>query len=219
MGCRADRLFRVVQCARSFREQRKAAIKAAYEKSDQRDLGQALANGGIAALIAVVYGVSGAHWCWGAYLGALAAVNADTWATELGPLSRAVPRLITTGRPVARGTSGGVTLAGFAASVGGGLLIGLVGVLFGGIASFGVLLAIGAFGGLFGSVSDSLLGATVQAMYQCADRVTEKPHCSDGVAATPLPGRIRWMGNDAVNFLASGVGAVMGGALYIALVR
>ncbi len=191
-------------------EARKATLKATYEKGDQRDLGQALANGGLAALIALLYAFSHAEILWAAYIGTLATVNADTWATELGALANAAPRLITTGRSVPRGTSGGVTLVGFAVSLGGGLLIGAVGALNG----QPILLLIGALSGLAGSVFDSLLGATVQAMYQCGDRVVEKPICPDGTAALPLAGRLPWLRNDGVNFAASVVGALVGAALY-----
>ena len=66
----------------------------------------------------------------GAFAGVMATVTADTWATELGVLSTHAPRSITTMRPVAPGTSGGVTLLVLLASALGALLIGLI-LLFG----------------------------------------------------------------------------------------
>ena len=44
--------------------------------------------------------------------GALAAASADTWATEVGTLWGGRPRSIISGRPVAPGMSGGITLIG-----------------------------------------------------------------------------------------------------------
>src|SRR5438477_1361711 len=100
-----------------------------FSKGGQRDIGQAAANGGIATLLALGYGLvpsaSLQKLLQAGYSGALATATADTWATELGVLSLQQPRLITTGKPVAPGTSGGITLLGSAAAALGALTSGL----------------------------------------------------------------------------------------------
>ena len=106
---------------------RKRGLDEKFSKGGQRDAAQVLANGGIAGLFVLLHAVfPAAAWPWAGFSGALAAVNADTWATELGVLSRAQPMLITTRQPVERGTSGGITRAGTFASFGGAFLIGLL---------------------------------------------------------------------------------------------
>ena len=78
--------------------QRKASLAEKFSKGSRRDWGQVLANGGLGALLAVGYSIPPHHeWLWLAFAGAMAAVNADTWSTELGVLSLIPPRMITTG--------------------------------------------------------------------------------------------------------------------------
>lgn len=55
-----------------------------------------------------------------------AAAVADTWASELGILSKGQPVMITTLRKVPHGTNGGVSVLGLVASTIGGMLIGAV---------------------------------------------------------------------------------------------
>ncbi len=106
-----------------YRAQAKEHVAEKFAKGARRDLGQALANGGMGALLAVASFLWPSPLWFAAFLGAMATVNADTWATELGVLSTRPPRLITTGRPVPAGTSGAVTALGFGAALAGGLFI------------------------------------------------------------------------------------------------
>lgn len=102
----------------------------------------------------------------GAFLGHYAATTADTWASELGVLCRARPRLLTSGAEVPAGTNGGVSMGGTAASVAGGGFIGLLFFLLGeamgpggdGAPSQWPLVPMGAIAGFVGSLIDSLLG-------------------------------------------------------------
>src|SRR5438046_924545 len=87
---------------------RKQRLSDLWAKGKRRDLWQVLANGGLAAALAAAYGAIRTPVLAVAYAGALAAVNADTWATELGVLG-GPPRMITTGRRAPAGASGAVS--------------------------------------------------------------------------------------------------------------
>ena len=197
-----------------YKASRKVAVAQAFSKGGRRDLWQTLANGGVGALAALGNALWPHPLWWAGFVGALATVNADTWATELGVLSRAAPRLITTGWPVLAGTSGGLTAAGTLAALGGAALIGLVAAGFGlaagqpgGAAAW--LLLVAALAGLLGSLFDSLLGATVQAIYYCdaCGKETERhPLHGCGAPTRRLRGW-RWMNNDWVNFISAVGGA------------
>lgn len=194
-----------------FRERDKEAVAAQYAKGGRRDLLQTLANGGVGAVLAVIYWFIPAPPLFAAFVGAVATVNGDTWATELGTLARRPPRLLTTGRVVPPGTSGGVTRVGTAASVAGSLCVALVAwglaAVFGGGVTAGWIPLVGTVAGLIGSLTDSLLGATVQAQYRdTAGAITERAG-RERVRGLP------WMTNDAVNFLASVAGAAVGAVL------
>jgi uncharacterized protein (TIGR00297 family) len=198
---------------------RKTAIKREFEKGDTRDAKQALANGGIALLCALGMLISG-HALWaGAFLGALSTANADTWATELGVLSRGEPLSLTRFERVPRGTSGAVSALGLAATAAGALAIGLVASA----AHRAFMLAptrllIAALGaGCMGSLTDSLLGATLQAGYHCTacDRPCEggMHHCG---RKTRLVRGLPWLDNDGVNLAATLTGAGVGALIALA---
>jgi len=192
---------------------KKQAVAAAFSKGGQRDHGQVLANGLAAALLSVVYGLTGSPlWAAGA-AGALAAANADTWATEIGVLARGKARLITCWKPVPAGTSGGISLQGTAASLTGALLVGLVTLPF--LDSWTLVLAVTA-GGFAGALADSLLGALVQAMYWCpvCKKETERSPLHTCGTATIFRRGWSWLDNDVVNLAATLVGALAAGGLY-----
>ena len=110
---------------------RKEALSEKFSKGSRRDYGQVLANGGLGSLLAISLALQPDQgWQWVAFAGAMAAVNADTWATELGVLSPHNPRLVTNGQVVERGTSGGVTLVGYLAALGGAGIIGVAAAFF-----------------------------------------------------------------------------------------
>lgn len=93
-----------------YKKKDKKQINLAYAKGGPRDWGQVLANGGLGAFLALLNFFLQTPLLLGGFIGAMATANADTWATELGVLSKKSPRLITNGRSVPAGTSGGGNL-------------------------------------------------------------------------------------------------------------
>jgi len=210
---------------------RKADVVAAFAKGGRRDWGQVLANGGIAAALAVAVCVLGkANALYPllafAYYGSLAAATADTWATEVGVLDPS-PRRITDGTVVAPGTSGGVSTSGIAASLAGGAFIGITVFTLVQMAAritLGhflwqewVVIPATALAGLLGSLADSLVGATVQAVYWCPTcaKETERAVHRCGTRTTYHRGW-RWCSNDVVNFVGAFVGGIIAALVAIA---
>ena len=204
----------------SFRAREKAIVASdKFSKGSQRDLSQVVANGGLATLFALCFGFSRSpgtrRRAQSGFIGALATATADTWATELGTLSAASPRLITNGKPVVPGTSGGVTPLGIAASALGACSLGFsiwAGEGFRKSLAFTPLLAL--FSGMVGSCFDSLLGATLQAMYTCPACKTEtEQHIHHCGSRAEFKRGIAWMNNDVVNFIATTSGSAVAIAL------
>jgi uncharacterized protein (TIGR00297 family) len=140
--------------------------------------------------------------------GALAAAGADTLATEVGTWWGASPWSLRTRTRVPPGTSGAVTLAGSLAMV---ASAGAVAALAGALA----VIPWGAWGvvtvaGTAGAVVDTVLGAWGQQRRWCpvCQGATEQdPHACG--APTQRVGGWRWLDNDVVNLLATGVGALV----------
>jgi uncharacterized protein (TIGR00297 family) len=174
-------------------------------QSGGRHARQVLANGSWAAIGALLAPV----WegGWPLLLGALAAAQADTWATELGAFSRKPPRLISSGRVVPPGTSGGITLLGTVGGTGGAAVLAAIAGL---LSLPPTVLAAGFAGGLAGMMLDSMLGATLQATYfceSCGSAAERKVH-GCGRTLTLTRGWV-WLDNDVVNLAASAAGGAL----------
>lgn len=191
-------------------KKRKQGLDEKFSKGHERDAGQVFGNGGLATAFVLVHALYPESIIgWIGFAAALAAVNADTWATELGVLNPTPPRMITNLRKrVEKGTSGGVSLFGTFASLLGAAIIALPTAWF--IDKWSLLPLI-TFAGLAGSLFDSLLGATVQAMYYCPTdkKETEKhPLHTCGTQTVHIRGWKR-LDNDWVNFACGAFGVVV----------
>lgn len=203
-------------------EERKKKIDADFKEGGQRNWVQVLSNSGIATVLAAIFWklVGWQDVCLdtkesalvtalvGGIIGHYCCCNGDTWSSELGVLSDAQPRLITTFKPVRRGTNGGVTMAGLLAAAAAGSVIGLAFVLFEFLTTkcaYDVplkqllVIPLAALAGLAGSLIDSILGATLQFSGFCSvrNKIVGKP----GPTVKKISG-VNVLDNNAVNLVS-----------------
>jgi uncharacterized protein (TIGR00297 family) len=192
-----------------FGKKKKAQFHLMFEKSDRRDVGQVAANGGAAGiLIFCWYMMPEVDILYCMFLASIAAVTADTWGTEIGVMLRGKPRSVLTWQKVETGTSGAVSWLGFCGAFVGAVIVTLSSIFI--VQDLDLkVFASAVVGGLFGSLIDSLLGATIQAQYQCivCKKITERLHHCDH--STILHSGKRWFDNDLVNWACALSGAVV----------
>jgi uncharacterized membrane protein len=178
-------------------------------KGERRDAWQVLANGGPAALGALLGLIEPGLGLW-IVTGSLAAAAADTWATSLGGRSGGEPRLLFFGPAVPAGTSGGMTPAGCLAALAGAAVVATTGVLAG---AHPALLPVGTGIGFGGMIADSALGARWQGRFRCpaCDLPSEWPAHRCGTRTIPTGG-FTWLSNDGVNLAATMLAALAAGA-------
>jgi len=209
--------------------QTKSKAQEMFEKGGRRDAGQVVANSLAGILFLLLFLPQGSEFdlvsaSVVAYVGTIAAANADTWATEIGTIASSARWVLNPRRTVPPGTSGGVSLLGTLASLMGSLTMALLFLVCltihtelgdDSLPSIGVTLAILCIittSGFVGSFVDSVLGATIQAFYFCpsCNIGTEKRvHKKCGGTVTILKRGHAFVGNDLVNLLAAALAGLL----------
>lgn len=227
--------FFASSAATRVRSDVKVKIDEHFKAGGGRDWVQVAANGFVPTIIAMVYAliavpsanVSLQGALASAFLGYYSCCCGDTFASELGVLSKSRPRLIIDPmRSVEPGTNGGVTALGWSASAAGGAAVGAAFVvgraavvaLSGGdflaaCIQDAIIVVYGAIAGVFGSFVDSMLGATVQYSGFCSvkDKVVSKP----GPTVSRISG-CEFLSNSAVNLVSASITAVVA-AMYVSI--
>ncbi|MFX1565488.1 MAG: DUF92 domain-containing protein [Promethearchaeota archaeon] len=242
-----------------FKYQRKRLLDAAQDKHGARAWSNVVANG-LLPMGFVIFGfilvvLGGGQDAFGrtdvgigpyflpfpvvgvtfaAFLGALATHTADTLATEIGLLNPSPPRLITKPwKSVPAGTSGGISIMGYLATLLGSLIIGITAAVLAApfwVSSLGfalmpeivnfapvTIVLVALAGGFVGCTIDSLFGATIQGMWQCrvcGKHTEKKTHC--GESGEFLRGT-RFFDNNMVNLISGLIGAFVAIILYLSL--
>lgn len=129
---------------------------------------------------------------------AIAYANADTWASEIGSLSKSRPFLIV--NPTVRvppGVSGGVTLLGETGAASGSALIALTYSLLTGENALTAFLL-----GWAGEIMDAILGAILQVKYECprCKVLWDHPVHICGSETVYLRGS-KWVKNEIINLV------------------
>lgn len=144
-----------------FGYKKKAAAKLAQENKGRRGARHALANAGVAAACAVFAALTPYPVVFAlAFAGAFATAAADTASSEIGQLLGRRTFLITTFRPVPRGTEGAVSLEGTLAGIFASLVIASLAAVLGLFSWKGVpAVAVAAF---VGTTFESVVGAALE---------------------------------------------------------
>ncbi|MEN3047804.1 MAG: DUF92 domain-containing protein [Candidatus Caldarchaeales archaeon] len=196
---------------------RKRALGAAELKGGVRGWRNVLGNGSVAAGAAILYHVDPArfHVYSVAMVCSIAAVFADTMATEIGLLSRGRVLSIIGFREVKPGEPGGVTLYGYGGAALAGLLTWAVSAVgFPNPLDPAKLLGATMLSAISGTTVDSVAGQLLQGRYRCGEcnAIVEHPeHC--GQSTVHLSG-LKFVDNHVVNAICALTGAAVGVAYF-----
>jgi len=140
---------------------RKAAAKLAQEEGGRRGARHAFANAGVATACALFAALTDHPVLFGlAFAAAFATAAADTASSEIGQLLGRRTFLITTFRPVPRGTEGAVSLEGTLAGIAASVIVAALGAAVGLYPWLGVpAIAVAAF---IGTTFESIVGAALE---------------------------------------------------------
>lgn len=176
--------------------------EVAEKKGHTRDFMQVLANGLMATIAALIWTFSFETKALIMFGAVVAEATSDTFAGEIGRLSKKQPVSIINFKPVPKGLSGGVTALGTAAALLSSALIALFWYLWFYDVTVLQAVLVGALG-FAGCILDSVLGAGVQGIYYDpkAKQFSEENE-KDG-RKLELSRGIRWVDNDVVNLMSN----------------
>lgn len=180
--------FALGTAATIWKKKEKQLIKIQHDQSAERDAGQVLANGGVAALMgALSYLVPDKVPLWNLMMAAsLSSAMADTLSSELGMIYGKRFYNIISWKRDTRGLDGVVSLEGTLIGVIGSVIIALI-YASGFVWNTGFWIII--LSGTIGNLSDSLLGALLE--------------------------RKHMLTNNGVNFLNTFIAAIVAGLIYL----
>ncbi|MGD1822937.1 MAG: DUF92 domain-containing protein [Pleomorphochaeta sp.] len=175
------------------------------EKNGSRDIIQVFANGGVSFFLGLIYLISPSPLILIMFGASVAEALSDTFAGEVGMLTKGKTVSILTGKPVKPGLSGGVSIEGTLASLIGSFLIATMwySTYFNPSIRTVSFVAIVTLAGFLGALIDSVLGITIQAHYydEDKDKIVEKEFVNG--KKLPLVKGLRIINNDKVNFISN----------------
>lgn len=187
-----------------FKNNNKESLEKLNEKGGKRDYMQVFANGGVGLIISVLYYFYQSPVFLLAYAVSFAEATADTWASEVGVLSKSKPINILNFKPLEKGMSGGISILGTTFAFLGASFISFIYfiasvITYRDIKQSLIYSILCLVIGFIGSIVDSILGASVQAQYYCEDlkTITEKKEYK-GKPNKLIKG-IAFINNDMVN--------------------
>lgn len=198
----------------TFKKNQKEEFKKVVAKTGSRDYIQALCNLGTATGIMLLYHFTQEGYLIAAFIGSVAAANADSWASEIGGLSKKQPVMITNFKPVAKGISGGVTALGTTGGIWGSLFIASIGTLTLLLEDFTPgnlypILFAALLAGILGFILDSYLGAWFQALY-----LDQENYATENPTSGNLTKGLKWIDNDMVNLITTVAGGAIAAVMY-----
>ncbi|MSU00232.1 DUF92 domain-containing protein [Tissierella pigra] len=191
-----------------FKNTNKNNVNKLNEKGGKRDYIQVFVNGGIGLILAFLHYIYKEPIFLLAYSVSFGVATSDTWASEIGVLSKNKPLSILNLRTIERGMSGGISTLGTVFSFLGSAFIAIIFFIAyialyndirQGLTYFSICLILG----FIGSIIDSILGASIQAQYYCESTKSFTERKIHKNKPNRLVKGYYIVNNDAVNFASN----------------
>lgn len=190
-----------------YKSSSKKEMEEKLAKGATRDWRQVLANGGTASLSGIIYYYFNDPLWLIAFAVAISSANSDTWASEIGSLSKKDPIYIRTFTRTAKGTSGAVSPLGSFAALSGSFLIAITTFY---LFHLNLLDCFFIFlFGFVGNIIDTIFGAYYQQKFicqVCGMETEKKEHCN---RPTLRIKGFTLVDNDMVNFLSGFIAVLL----------